>query len=82
MPSLVRRSAVIAAYLLSCFVLFSLAMASLAPVGLVSRAVHRRRALFHDGAHCADAALGSLGGHQTGRPLRDGKVGRGARAEQ
>jgi uncharacterized RDD family membrane protein YckC len=37
MPSLVRRSAIIAAYLLSCFVLFSLAMASLAPVGLVSR---------------------------------------------
>jgi uncharacterized RDD family membrane protein YckC len=28
------------------------------------QAVHRRRALFHDGAHCADAALGSLGGHQ------------------
>jgi hypothetical protein len=37
MPSLARRSAIIAAYLLSCFVLFSLAMASLAPVGLVSR---------------------------------------------
>jgi hypothetical protein len=37
MPSFVRRSAVIAAYLLSWFMLFSLAMASLAPVGLVSR---------------------------------------------
>jgi uncharacterized RDD family membrane protein YckC len=28
------------------------------------QAVHRRRALFHGGVHCADAALGSLGGHQ------------------
>ena len=37
MPTLVRRTAVIAAYLLSWFVLFSLVMASLAPVGLVSR---------------------------------------------
>src|SRR5262245_13155468 len=37
MPSLVRRGAVIAAYLLSWFMLFSLAMAFLAPVGLVSR---------------------------------------------
>ena len=36
-PSLVRRSAIIAAYLLSCFVVFSLAMAFLAPIGLVSR---------------------------------------------
>jgi hypothetical protein len=37
MPSLVRRSAIIVAYLLSWFMLFSLAMASLPPVGLVSR---------------------------------------------
>jgi uncharacterized RDD family membrane protein YckC len=37
MPSFVQRGAIVAAYLLSCFVLFSLAMASLGPVGLVSR---------------------------------------------
>jgi uncharacterized RDD family membrane protein YckC len=37
MPSTVHRSAVIAAYLSACFVLFTLAMAALAPAGLVSR---------------------------------------------
>ena len=37
MPSPARRGAVMTAYLLTCFVLFSLAMASLAPLGLVSR---------------------------------------------
>ena len=37
MPSQVRRSGVILAYLFGCFVLFSVAMAALAPAGLVSR---------------------------------------------
>src|SRR5262245_8200181 len=37
MPSQMRRSAAILAYLFGCFVLFSVAMAALAPAGLVSR---------------------------------------------
>jgi hypothetical protein len=37
MPSQMRRSIVIAVYLLACFALFTLAMAAVAPAGLVSR---------------------------------------------
>lgn len=36
MPSQIRRATVIAAYLVVCFMLLSIAMATLAPVGLVS----------------------------------------------
>jgi uncharacterized RDD family membrane protein YckC len=54
MPSQMRRSAVILAYLVGCFVLFSVAMATLAPSRLVSRQCI-------DGNPCSAAELVILG---------------------
>jgi uncharacterized RDD family membrane protein YckC len=53
MPSQIRRAALIGVYLLVCFLLFSIAMATLAPVGLVSR-----RCM--DGQFCSAAELAIL----------------------